>query len=46
MGADRLKMAANALLLALESCQGALEANPGWNFLGSETWEMKGLDST
>ena len=45
MGADRLKMAANALLLALESCQGALKPIQDV-FFGSETWEVKGLVST
>lgn len=46
MGADRLKMAANALLWALESCQGTCpEANTGILFvffLEAKLWENEG----
>ena len=45
MGADRLKMAANALLLTLESCQGGSEANAGFCcffFLEAKIWQNEG----
>ena len=44
MGADRLKMAANALLLALESCQGAQKSKyrDSVFFLEAKLGKMKG----